>query len=146
VVQQTVSHSEVEQAGHNPGFVNPYYRELPLLLFRSTMSRGIDPVWTYRDRSSERWRGDGSKLGLREDGTIRRSVADRRLHGEASRRSALAPVETNRGCQSAKGYPSSGGFSGSSHFQILSSHPTAAIPHAMPPQGIDRDESLTDLG
>jgi hypothetical protein len=49
---------------------------------------------------------------------------------------APAPIETNRGCQFAKGYPSLGGFSGSSHFQNL-----AALNRRPPSQNWARDQA-----
>ena len=60
--------------------------------------------------------GIRSKLGLWKDGTIHQSVADRRLRG-ASPSIGLPDIGslTNRGRQSAKGYPSSGGVFEPSH-------------------------------
>src|SRR5258708_5712484 len=51
-----------------------------------------------------------SKMGLRENGTMRRSGADRRLRGglPVDRPPDLVSL-TNRGRQSAKGYPWAGG-------------------------------------
>jgi hypothetical protein len=53
------------------------------------------------------------QMGLREDGTIRPSVADRRLRGGLPS-IGLARSRLSGGRQSTKGYPSSGGVFGSS--------------------------------
>ena len=64
----------------------------------------------FYDRPLKHGAAVRSELGLREDGTMRRSVADRRLHGGSLSIGLpdLGPLPT-RGPQSAKGYPSSGG-------------------------------------
>jgi hypothetical protein len=70
-------------------------------------SSGIDPVWTSRratgppeTRSRRR-----SKLGLQEDGTMRRSVADRRLHGghPVDRPRPISPFLTTGGVNPQEG-------------------------------------------
>ena len=115
MVEYPVPHSEVEQAGHNPAFVNAHYRDLrgysfsvppdtcarddrdqgrdwKALIVRTFCdgvaewppgagtSRGVDQIIVPRPAPESRSRRR-SKLGLREDGTIRPSVADRRLGG-----------------------------------------------------------------
>src|SRR5437764_11685305 len=48
---------------------------------RRTTSRGADQLFSSPTGPPEHGAAVLSELGLREDGTMRRSVADRRLHG-----------------------------------------------------------------
>jgi hypothetical protein len=82
----------------------------PSAMFTRT-SRRHRSVWSFRDRPSVGWRGE-FQIGTPErwnDASIR--SRPKAPWGHPRRRSADT-VETNRGRQSAIGYPSSGGVSG----------------------------------
>jgi hypothetical protein len=103
-------------------------------------SRRHRSVWSSRDRPSEGGRAE-VKLGLREDGTMHRSVADRRLHG--------APSKVRRSGRNEPGasilarVPISGGVPGPPNSENLRQKPHSVRPRGRIRLGIRRPRSAS---
>jgi hypothetical protein len=82
-------------------------------------SRGVDQIIVPRPAPLKHGAAVLSELGLREDGTMRRSVADRRLHGASPSMASTISSLTNRGHQSAKRAPILGRCFDPSHSRNL---------------------------
>jgi len=98
-------------------------------------------VSSSRDRPSEGGRAE-VQIGTPEDGTMHRSVADRRLHG-ATRPRSDDPVETNRGRQSSKGYHSREVFPVLPNSEICGKSPNSICPRGRIRLGIRRPRSAS---